>query len=160
MRKPRPTSPGYCNLSKSICNNSTKATSVKLRAYSCLYQLTVVCIGHRAITVSYNLQFFYNSANCITHIAQITTGSIKKYFLKQYNGPIVQTAVNSNVSEYKLPNSSSWRNIARYLTTEFCFSRKNLQFQGSKYIWNRLKERKWTAILCRMGHMLRAETLF
>ena len=38
--------------------------------------------------------------------------------------------------------------------------RKNAHFHGSKYILNRLKERKWTAILCRMGRMLRAETLF
>ena len=53
------------------------------------------------MSVSYNLQgFFYNSANCIFHIAQITTGSIKKCFLKQYNGRIVQTAVNSKLSEY------------------------------------------------------------
>jgi len=71
--------------------------------------LSVSAIGQSLFHTTYS--FFYNSGNCIFRIAQITTASIKKYFLKQYNGRIVQTAVNSKVSEYKLSDSSSWRNI-------------------------------------------------
>jgi len=92
------------------CQNPFVTTQQKQHQSN--WELTVVypATGQSVFHITY--MFFLQQCQLYFPYSSNNLWVYKEMFSEaKYNGRIVQIAVNSKVSEYKLPNSSSWRSV-------------------------------------------------